>query len=148
MMAGTPQAHFDSGISSRIGNGAALFRDQMAVRIRLGIAQLGRHAIFEFLRNEVLQALGFFVNFVPGVVQDIVQEAFEQAVMAENFKARILPAGVRRTPWCFSYLTKEGRCAASFCSMPVTDAARTPNCAPGRCWSRALQPARSVPGWP
>jgi hypothetical protein len=37
----------------------------------------------------MLEALRFFVNFVPRVVEDIVQEAFEQPMMANDFKGAL-----------------------------------------------------------
>lgn len=57
----------------------------MAVGVGLRISQLSRNSILEFFRYEVLQAFGFCVNFVPGVVEHVVQKALKQPVMAENF---------------------------------------------------------------
>jgi hypothetical protein len=63
----------------------------MAVRIDLRIAQNGRDAILETLRDEVLQALRFVVNLVPGVLQDIMQEKFQETVMTHQLPGAMFP---------------------------------------------------------
>ena len=64
--------------------GFVLLRDHMPVWIDLRVSQDGCHTIFEPLGNEVFQALGFLVHFVPGVLQDVVQKQFEQSVMPDQ----------------------------------------------------------------
>jgi hypothetical protein len=59
----------------------------MAVRICLRVAQLCSHAILQLLRFEVLQPLGLFVNFVPSLVQNMVQETFAQTGGAAELQA-------------------------------------------------------------
>ena len=53
----------------------------MAMWIEFRVTQDRRHAIFETLGNEVLQTLGFLVNLIPGILQHIVEEQFEEAMM-------------------------------------------------------------------
>jgi len=60
----------------------------MAVRIRLGVAELSGNSIFEFLGNEVLQPFSFFMHLVPGIVQAVVQEALQKPVMPKHFPGR------------------------------------------------------------
>lgn len=53
----------------------------MSVRISGGLAQLGGDPIFELFRYVVFQPLRLFMHFVPGVVKNLMQESFEQAMM-------------------------------------------------------------------
>lgn len=48
--------------------------NRMAMGIEFRIAQDRSNSIFEPLGDEVLQTLGFFVNFIPGILQNVVQE--------------------------------------------------------------------------
>ena len=57
----------------------------MTVRIERRIAQNSRHAILESFRNKMLQTVGLFVHFVPRILQDIVQEKFQQAMVPHEF---------------------------------------------------------------
>ena len=57
----------------------------MPVRVDFGIAQDRGHAVFETLGDEVFQPFGLLVHFVPGILQNVMQEEFEQAVMADEF---------------------------------------------------------------
>ena len=68
------------------------------MRIDLRIAEFRCDSVFELLRYEMLQALRFFVNFVPSVVQEVVQKPFQETVMRRISRARFLPAAVSRAP--------------------------------------------------
>ena len=67
----------------------------MAVRIGVRIAKFRGNPVFEALRNEMLEAFGFLVHFIPMIAENIVQESLEQAVMAQDFQRAEL-AGVRQ----------------------------------------------------
>ena len=49
----------------------------MPVWIRIGVLQLRGDPVFEPLRDEVLQPFRLVVNLVPGVVEEIVEEALQ-----------------------------------------------------------------------
>ena len=57
----------------------------MPVRIDFRIAENGGNAVFKTLGDEVFQPLGLLMHFVPGILQNVMQEEFEQAVMADEF---------------------------------------------------------------
>ena len=64
----------------------------MAVRIGFGIAQFGRDTILQLFGNEMLQTLGFFVNLFPRVIENIVKEPFQKAMVPHDLQCA-LPAG-------------------------------------------------------
>jgi hypothetical protein len=64
------------------------------MRIELGVAELGGDALFEALGDEVFEALCFLVNFVPGIVEDLVEEGLEEAMMADDLEGALL-SGLR-----------------------------------------------------
>ena len=68
--------------------------DGVAVRVELGMAELGGDALLEALGDEVLEALGFLMDFVPGVVEDFVEEGFDEAVVADDLEGALL-SGLR-----------------------------------------------------
>ena len=49
--------------------------------IHLRIAKLRCDSVFQLFRNEMLQPLRLFVNFIPAVIEYIVQETFQQSMM-------------------------------------------------------------------
>ena len=65
---------FDQRHFGTVRTGFIFLGDDVAMRIDFRIAQDGRYAIFEALGDEVLQAFGFFVDFVPRILQNVVQE--------------------------------------------------------------------------
>ena len=77
---------------------AASSGNQVPVRIRLRVPQFRCDPIFQPLGNEMLQPFRLVVNLVPGVVQEVVEKPLQQAMMTNNFQARIFPAAVKRTP--------------------------------------------------
>lgn len=81
---------------------------QMAVRIRIGVAQFGGDSIFELFGDEMLEALGFFVDLIPGIVQNVMQEAFEKAVVTNYFESA-LSAGGRKIYSMVLFIADEGR---------------------------------------
>jgi hypothetical protein len=70
-----------------------LGRNRVAVWVDLGIAQNRRHAILEALRDEVLEPLGLFVHLVPGILQNVVEEELQQAVVPHQFPRPPLARG-------------------------------------------------------
>jgi hypothetical protein len=62
----------------------------MAMRVGVGIAQLGRDTVLQALGNEVLQPFGFFMNFVPWIIQDIMEKSFQEPVMAKDLECTML----------------------------------------------------------
>ncbi len=82
-----------------VGKGARLVfrRDYVAVRVKLGISQNRGNPILEALRDEVLQALGFVVDLVPGVLENVVQEELQQAMVPNQLPS---PALSRRGQTC------------------------------------------------
>ena len=64
--------------------------DGVAVRVELRVAELGGDALFESLGDEVFEALGLLVHFVPGVAEDLVKEGFEQSMVANDFESALL----------------------------------------------------------
>ncbi len=59
--------------------------------VDVGIAQLCGYPVLQSLRDIVLQAFRFFVNFIPGIVQEIVKKSFQEAMMAHNLECTMLP---------------------------------------------------------
>ena len=64
--------------------------DGVAVRVKLGVAELGGDALFEPLGDEVFEALGLLVHLVPGVAEDLVKKCFEQPMVANDFERAFL----------------------------------------------------------
>ncbi len=60
------------------------------MRVELGVAEFGGDALFEPLRDEVLEALGLLVHFVPGIVEDLVEEGLDEAMMADDLEGAFL----------------------------------------------------------
>jgi len=50
------------------------FRNDMPMRIEFRIPEYGRDPLLKLLRNEVLQPLCLFMNFIPGILEDIMKE--------------------------------------------------------------------------
>ena len=59
----------------------------MPVRIELRTAQLYCDALFEPFRDEMFEALRFLVNLFERVVQHLVEECFDEAMMAQHLKS-------------------------------------------------------------
>ena len=76
----------ESGQASSLRHDQFGIRDGVAVRVVGGMAEGGSHARFEIFRDDVLQAAGFLVDFVPTVSERLHQPGFEQAVVAEDFQ--------------------------------------------------------------
>ncbi len=58
----------------------------MPVRVCFRITQLGGNAVLKLFGDEMLQSLRFFMNLVPRIVEHVVKEAFEQAMVANHFQ--------------------------------------------------------------
>ena len=50
------------------------------------MAELGGDALLEAFRDEVFEAFGLLMDFVPGIVENLMEEGFEEAVMADDLK--------------------------------------------------------------
>ena len=66
--------------------------DAVAVGVEFGMAEFGGDALLEALGDEMLEALGFRVDFFDGVIEQFVEEGFDEAVVAEDLKGAA-PAG-------------------------------------------------------
>lgn len=77
----------------RCGHVAVEGRDAVPVRVGGGLAEKGGDALFELFADEVLEALGFVVELFDGVVEDFVEEGFEQAMVADDFERAAAAAG-------------------------------------------------------
>src|ERR1039458_4002925 len=80
----------------------------MPVRIGLGIPQFRRDAIFQPLRDEMLQPLRLVVNLVPRVVEEIMEEALQQTMVPKNLQSSHL-AGRGQTRAVMLFVFHEGR---------------------------------------
>ena len=58
----------------------------MAVGIKLWVTEFCGNAFFKPLRDEMFQALSLVVDFLERILQDFVEECFEQAMMAQDLK--------------------------------------------------------------
>lgn len=67
--------------------------DGVAVGVDARVAQLGGDALLEALGDEVLEALGFFVDLFDGVIKDLVEEGFDEAVVTEDFERSAFAGG-------------------------------------------------------
>jgi hypothetical protein len=68
-------------------------RNAMAMRVELWVTQLCSNALFEPLRDEMFQALSFLVDPFERVLQDFVEECFDQAMMTQHLKRSPPPGG-------------------------------------------------------
>ena len=59
-------------------------RDRVAVRVELGVAELGGDPLGELVGEHVLEQLGLLVDEVPGDVEHLDEEQLEQAVVAQR----------------------------------------------------------------
>ena len=56
----------------------------MPVRVRFGVSQFGRDPVLQPLRDEMFQTLRFFVNLVPRIIENVVEESFQETVVADH----------------------------------------------------------------
>ena len=54
--------------------------------IGVGITQFGGDPVFEALRNEVFQTLGFLMHLIPRIAEKLMQDPLEQAVVAQHLQ--------------------------------------------------------------
>jgi hypothetical protein len=71
--------------------GCVFLGDDVPVRVDLGVAENSGDPVFKTLGDEMFQPLGLLVHFVPGVLQNIMQEELEQTVMSHQFPCPSLP---------------------------------------------------------
>ena len=67
--------------------------DAVAVGVEFGMAEFGGDALFEALGDEMLEALGFRVDFFDGVIEQFVEEGFDEAVVAEDLEGAAPASG-------------------------------------------------------
>ena len=67
----------------------------MSVRIGFWVAEFGRDTILQLFRNEMLKALGFFVDLFPRVIEHIVKEPLDQTMVPDDLQCA-LSAGRRK----------------------------------------------------
>jgi len=61
----------------------------MSVRVELRVIQFCGNPFLKSLRDEVLQAFRFVMDFIPGIAKDLVQKRLYQPVMPHNLKGAI-----------------------------------------------------------
>ena len=54
------------------------------MRINVWVAKLRRDPVLQAFRDVVLQALRLIMNFIPGKIEHIMKESFEQTMMAQD----------------------------------------------------------------
>ncbi len=69
------------------GDGAVKSGDGVTVGVEVGMAKFGGDAFFKAFGDEVFEALGFLVDLVPGVAEDLVEKGFEQAMVADDLES-------------------------------------------------------------
>ncbi len=52
------------------------------MRIDVWVAKLGRDPVLQTFRDVVLKTFRLVMNFIPGKIQHIMKETFEQTMMA------------------------------------------------------------------
>ena len=72
------------GTADNIGAGAVSSRNRIAVRVTARVAEDSIEAIKEPVGDRVFEYLGFFVHFIPGKTEGLVQVGFKQAVTAHH----------------------------------------------------------------
>ena len=85
--------HVDQVGICPVGQGPVPARNRVPVRVELGITQHMCDAVLECFRDRVLEFLGLHVDLVPAVVQDPVQEQFDEPVVPNDLQ-RTCPAAV------------------------------------------------------
>ena len=78
----------------------------MSMRIGFRVAEFGGDPILQLFRNEMLQALGFFVNLFPRVIEYIVEEPLQQPMVPHDLQCA-LPAGRRKANSVMPLITHE-----------------------------------------
>ena len=63
----------------------------MTVWIHFRIAKQRCHSVLETLGNEVLQSFGFLMHLIPGVLEHVVKEQFQQTMVPHEFPGAALP---------------------------------------------------------
>ena len=63
----------------------------MSVRIELWMAQLCCNSRFKSFGDEVLKTFRFVMHFVPGIIEDLMQKCFDQAMMLHDLKSSLSP---------------------------------------------------------
>ena len=88
--------------------GTVPFRDEMAMRVCLRIAQFRRDTLLQTLGYEMLQPFRLVVDLIPGIIQKVMQETLQQTVVAQNFQGAHLSSG-RQTHAVMLFILHMGR---------------------------------------
>ena len=67
------------------------FRDDVPMRINVWVAKLGRDPVLQAFRDVVLKTFRLVMNFIPGKIEHIMKESFEQTMMAQDLCSPALP---------------------------------------------------------
>ena len=84
----------------------------MSVWICFGVTQLRGDTILKLFGDKMLQALRLLMDVLPGIIENVMKEAFEQPMMANNLQSTLFSA--RRKPYAVVLLVAhEGRALPS-----------------------------------
>ena len=72
-------------------NHSIFFRNDVPMRIKVRVTKFGRDPVLQAFRDEVLKAFCLDMNFIPGKIEHIMKESFEQTVMAQDHCCSTLP---------------------------------------------------------
>lgn len=66
--------------------------------IELWVPKFISDAFLEALRDEVLQAFGFIVNLVDGIVENLIEKGLNQSMVADNLQRASLASAGETNP--------------------------------------------------
>ena len=61
------------------------------MRINVRVAKPGRDPVLQAFRDIVLKAFRLIMNFIPGKIEHIMKESFQQTMMAQDLCRPALP---------------------------------------------------------
>ena len=88
------------------------------MRIDVWVAKLGRDPIFQAFRDVVLKAFRLVMNFIPGKIEHIMKESFEQTMMAQDLCRPTLPHLRKDNAMVFFVLDKRWPLAGQLLQHP------------------------------
>ena len=88
------------------------------MRINVRVAKLGRDPIFQAFRDVVLKAFRLVMNFIPGKIEHIMKESFEQTMMAQDLCRPTLPHLRKDNAMVFFVLDKRWPLAGQLLQHP------------------------------
>lgn len=63
--------------------GLTLLRDGMSVGVEFRVSENCSDTVFKLLGNEMFKPLSLFVNLVPRILEDLVQEQFQETMVSD-----------------------------------------------------------------